>query len=366
MDVYVLAAAMHPASRRIADKRLEEVVYDTTAAALGEAGLERDQIEQVTIAACDELDGRSISSMLLAMPAGAYLKDEIKCTDNGLVGLCLSAMRMQSGLFDLGLAVSWCKPSIAPVEEVMRARAEPFFTRPVGLNMSIADGLFAQAQCAAHGITEDEATEAVLTLVGKAARNPRAVPGPLPSAEGIARSPYVAHPLRRGHQAPLSDGAVALVLASGDWLHRHPEVMPLARIAGLGWSIDGYALGGERLSALASFEAARDRALGMAGIDLDELDVIELDSQTGYHDAACRRRLDGADPAALSPSGGAFAQNPYFCTGLVNAAESLLQVTGRAGPVQRPGAARGGALAAAHGGYGFAQQGNVFAVFEGG
>ena len=81
MEVYVLGVAQHPAAERVADKRLEEMVFDTTRAALDDAAIERRRIDHVTIAACDELDGRSISSMLLAAPAGAYLKDENKCTD---------------------------------------------------------------------------------------------------------------------------------------------------------------------------------------------------------------------------------------------------------------------------------------------
>ena len=95
MDIYVLGLAMVPARKRIADERLEEIVFSVTRAALDNAGVERAQIEQVTLAACDELDGRSISSMLLAMPAGAYLRDEMKCTDSGLTGLCLEAMRKE-------------------------------------------------------------------------------------------------------------------------------------------------------------------------------------------------------------------------------------------------------------------------------
>ena len=67
------------------------------------------------------------------------------------------------------------------------------------------------------------------------------------------------------------------------------------------------------------------------------------------------------DPAALSPSGGSFSQNPYFCMGLVNAAEAVLQLSDGAGQVQRPGAR----WAAAHQTHGYAQQGNVVAIFEG-
>ena len=72
------------------------------------------------------------------------------------------------------------------------------------------------------------------------------------------------------------------------------------------------------------------------------------------------RALDINDESKISPSGGAFAQNPLVCTGLVGAVEAVLQVSGRAGPVQRAGVKR----AAAHSTHGFAQQGNVVACFE--
>ncbi len=361
MDVYVLGVAVEPPRLEITGRRLEEIVFDVTRAALHEAGIERAEIDHVTIAACDELDGRSISSMLLAMPAGAYLKDEIKCTDSGLTGLCLGAMRMVSGFGDLGLVVSWNKNSTSPFENVMSSRAEPFYLRPIGMNAAVADGLFASAVMHAHGIGEDEATEAVIAQCRRAARNPRGLGGPVPAGPAIKASPYLATPLRKGHQAPLSDGAAAFVLATGAWLARHPTAQPLARLAGLGWSVDSYALGEARLSGLGSFRNAFERALGMAELDYGDLDAVELDAQTGFHAAAYAQALKEVDPDALSPSGGAFAQNPYFCTGLVNAAEAVLQVARRAGPVQVPGAA----LAAAHGQHGYAQQGNVVAIFEG-
>lgn len=360
MDVYVLGLAIYPARRRVTGERLEEMVFSVARAALDDAGVEREQIEQVTLAACDELDGRSISSMLLAMPAGAYLRDEMKCTDSGLTGLCLGATRLSAGDHGLGLVVSWNKSSIAPFEDVMRMRAEPFFTRPIGLNAAITDGLFASAIGAAHGITEVDARDAVLAGYAQTVRNPRSARLPMPSAASINASPYVAAPLRAGHCAPRTDGAVAMVLASADWVARNPAE-PRARVAGLGWSVDSYNLGGERLTALKSFRDACGLAQRMAGIAGHALDVFELDCQTGFHAAAFRHALPDHDPASLSPSGGAFAQNPYFCAGLVNAAEAVLQVSGDAGPVQRPRAR----WAAAHQSHGYAQQGNVVAIFEG-
>jgi acetyl-CoA acetyltransferase len=361
MEVYVLGMATHSPAECIADKRLEEMVFDTARAALDDAHLTRDEIDHVTIAGCDELDGRSISSMLLSAPAGAYLRDEVKCTDSGLTGLCLGAMRVASEILDIGLVVSWSKSSKAPVEDVMRMRCEPFFTRPIGLNMAISDALFAQAVSAEFGFGNDEPSEAVVRAYQRASRNPRGMQRPVPERSDIESSPFIATPLRRAHCAPLTDGAAVFALASGRWLARRPHIEPLARIAGLGWRTAGYSLGRERLAGMTGFRDAFQDAFGKAGVSgPGQLDVIELDSQTAYHALAFERSLPGANPQALSPSGGPFAQNPYFCAGLVNATEAVLQVSGQAGPVQVQGARR----AAAHGMHGFAQQGNVVAIFE--
>jgi acetyl-CoA acetyltransferase len=361
MDVFVIGQAVHAPAARIGGKRLEEVVFDTAHAALADAGVSRAQIDHVTIAGCDELDGRSISSMLLAAPAGAQLRDEMKCTDSGLTGLCLAAMRIESGIFDIGLLVSWSKPSTAPLEDVMRMRCEPFYTRPIGLNMGITDGLFAQAAGAKYDFDEFDADEAVLDAYRRAAANPRGMNHAVPGVEAIATSPYIATPLRQAHQAPITDGAVAMVVASDRWLKRNPRARPLAQVAGIGWRNEEYDLSADRLAGLTGFRASLDDALKMAGqTNAAGLDLIELDSQTGFHELAFRAVLNGNAPAAISTSGGAFAQNPYFCTGLVNAAEAVLQLSDQAGPIQISSIKR----AAAHGSHGFAQQGNVAVVLE--
>jgi acetyl-CoA acetyltransferase len=338
------------------------MVFDTAKAALDDARVFRDDLDHITIAASDELDGRSISSMLLSAPAGAYLKDEIKCTDSGLVGLCLETMRIESGRFHLGMISSWNKSSKAPFEDVMRMRCEPFYTRPIGLNMSIADGLFAQGVSYALRISSGELDSAVHASYTRASKNERGMRRPIPSPEEIHSAPYVSVPLRKVQQAPVTDGAVSMVVCSGEWLEKHAGRKPLARLSGISWRVDDYQLSGKRLSSLDGFRNTFEKALSMSGLsDASQLDVIELDSQTAFHDVAYRRVIRGADRTNISPSGGPFAQNPYFCTGLVHAAEAVLQVSGRAGGVQVKGARR----AAAHGTHGFAQQGNAVAIFEG-
>ena len=361
MDVYVIGLALHPPAKRIIDKRLEEMVYETTRAALDDAGVSRGELDSVVLASSDEFDGRSISSMLLAMPAGAYLKDEIKVADDGAMGLCLSAARIRSGDFHLGVVASWCKSSKTDVEGFMRQKCDPFFTRPLGLNSTVTDALFAQAITERWGIELREVNERVVAAYQRASRNPRGMNHPVPTQSEVSDSPYESTPLRQAHRAPMTDGAVSLVMASGAWVDRHRDCRPMARLAGVGWATDGYQLGRERLSGMHSARIAWNMAMEQAGLaSAAEADVVEIESQTGFHEAAYVRAFGLDDHPGLSPSGGPFAQNPYFCSGLINMAEAVLQVSGRAGPVQREGARR----AIGHGCHGFAQQGNIVAVFE--
>ena len=362
MDVYVMGVAVHPAADVIGDLRLEEMAYRTARAALDDAGIERRQIDHVTLAASDEIDARGISSMLLAAPSGAYLKDEMRVTDSGMTGLHLGAMRAGSGDLQLGLVVSWNQSSVGPLEDIARMRAEPFFLRPIGLNFAIADALFANAMAQDHGVTEDSVAERVRLRMAAAAKNPRAVQRKLPSIAEIAGSPLLAHPLRSGHRAPVTDGAVAMVLASGDWVRANPGKRPLARIAGAAWRVDRFQFDAERLDGLKVFDETLREVLSRTGLaSVDELDIIELEAQNAWIDVTLVKALKAGIRVSISPSGGAWAQNPYFCTGLVNAAEAVLQVSGRAGAHQVDGARR----ALAHGSSGFAQQTHGFVVMEG-
>lgn len=362
MDVYVMGVAIHPAADAIGDLRLEEMAYRTARAALDNAGVERREIDHLTLAASDEIDARGISSMLLAAPSGGYLKDEMRVTDSGLTGLHLGAMRAAAGHLQLGLVVSSNQSSVVPLEDIARMRGEPFFLRPVGLNFAIADGLFAGAVAGRYAISAATAAERVLERMRSAARNSRAVARTLPRHDDIAGSPCLAYPLRAGHRAPVTDGAVAMVLASGVWLRAHPQHRPLARIAGMAWGVDRYQLDAERLAGLDIFRSGLDDVLSRAGLEsVDELEVVELEAQNAWADVAFSQALGASARVSVSPSGGAWAQNPFFCTGLLNAAEAALQVAGQAGGHQVDGARR----ALAHGVSGFAQQTHGFVVMEG-
>lgn len=359
MDTYVLGLALSPPNAALRTQRTEELAFETVRAALADAGVGRTELDHVTLATSDEMDGRSISSMLMAMPSGAYLKDELRVTDSGLTGLLMGALRIASGRFHLGLVVSWSHTSQIDVDDLTRMRAEPFVLRPIGLNGVIADALFAGAVQRSLGLDETAVAGRIAQRRQQAARNPRALRRT--PAQPPADAEPLAWPLSRGHVAPASDGCVVFVLASGQWLARHPQHRALARVAAVASAVDSYRLDAERLGGMALFGRTLDDLLQRAGRSPDAaIDVLEMEAPTGWHDLAIERHLAGRRVAELSPSGGVWAQNPLFCSGLVNAAEAALQVAGRAGAVQVEGAG----FAVAHGSHGYAQQAHTFAAFE--
>jgi len=167
--------------------RLEEMAWRTSRAALESAGVSRRQLDSVTLGACDEMDGRPISSMLMTAPAGGYGIDEIKVSDSGATALALAYARVLAGESHLGLVVSWCKTSKTDMGSVFRLRGDPFFTRPLGIDDTVADALFAQAAAAEFDAGVDEANGRVLDAYTRAARNPRGIRHGVPTRKGEVR-----------------------------------------------------------------------------------------------------------------------------------------------------------------------------------
>jgi 3-oxoadipyl-CoA thiolase len=104
-----------------------------------------------------------------------------------------------------------------------------------------------------------------------------------------------------GNASGLNDGAAALLLAS-ETACRNMQAQPLARIAGIGVA------GAEpRIMGIGPVEAS-EKALKMAGIHLNQIDVIELNEAFAAQVLACTRKMGLADDdPRINPNGGAIA-----------------------------------------------------------
>lgn len=376
--VAIIGVGMLPIKEKINNLRLEELVFKTAKMALDDAGVSRDQLDSIVLGASDEIDGRSISSMLLAAPAGAFLKDEIKVTDSGLHALNLGYLRIASGLHHLSLVISWSKSTKAPFENIMNMRWDPFIHREMGLNHTTSIGLMASSYISKYGISNDIPAEVVVKNRENGCNNNMAHLRESVTKDEVLSSDFISYPVRELEMAPLSDGAVAMVIASPEYVKNNDLVNEPIWIKGIGWATDSYYLGQRKLEYSDSLEKAASKAYKMANIDSPtQIDVFEIEDQTPYHELIAyealglcekgmaytliqdgRTKIDGDLP--VNPSGGAICSNPYVCTGLVRVAEAYLQLSNRAEGHQVQGAR----LALAHGTNGFASQGNSVVILS--
>jgi len=297
---------------------LTELVFEATAAALADAGLRRADIDGVCLAASDQLDGRAISSMQLAGPAGGFLKDEIKIGDDGALAFATAVLRIEAGADRRVLAVSWTKESESSLGTALGVNAEPVYARPAGLHPLVA---------------EAAVTTAFLD---------RAV---LPAPDGDAAD-FACWPLRHDDFPPLTDAAVALVVGEG--------AGPV-EVAGLAWETEVPDPTARRLTPEAAVAAVAARASAEAGVVLDGSVVIETTDRTPYRLAMTLAGLGvDAGNANVNPSGGLRASNPIYAAGLERVAHAALAVRA------------GAPVAVAHSSYGYAGQGQFVTVLRAG
>ena len=126
-----------------------------------------------------------------------------------------------------------------------------------------------------------------------------------------------------GTSSPLTDGAVALLVCSGDYARTH-GLAPLARLRSV--AVAGC---GPEVMGMGPVGATR-KALARAGISARELDVVELNEAFASQAIACLREL-GLDEARVNLDGGAIALgHPLGATGarITGKAAQLLQREG--------------------------------------
>jgi hypothetical protein len=270
----------------IAEDSLETMIFRAATAALADAGRRRDDLDGIVLAASDQTDGRAISSMLTAGPAGAYLNDEINAASSPGHALALGYMQILAGTHRCVLVSTWGKSSeaaggSAPAE---RLSAEPFFERDGGLS----DLAAAAMQAEAHRRPDPErGAEAAARVVVKNRAGA--------SAAQVAASPLVAAPLRELELAPEIDRSFSLLLERADRDATAP------RLAGVGWRADLGRTGERDLVALPHLAAAARDAYQRAGIE----DPAAVVASWHVHDYTPDAEILAYAPLGVCAAGGA-------------------------------------------------------------
>ena len=272
--VYVRGTAVHR-SWSDPSSSLPELIFATTRAALADAGLTAADVDSVVLSAHDLVDGRSLSNMVTAPAAAAYLKDEVRIGDDGAQAFLLATARVRSGASQVSVVAAWGRASEADVDAVSHALFDPFLTRPLGLTEV--------------GVSAMRATAALSRYPDYSSWRERAASRRASCGVGTGRRPPRAVPLRE-EELPVWSDVVTCAVLSGS-----PGPV---RVVGAGASTEPYDIGDRDLLGLPALRQATERALRAPGWSVDDADVLEIDGLTLFDEALALEAV-GAAPAGL-------------------------------------------------------------------
>lgn len=225
---------------------------------------------------------------VLAKPGAAWSKPS-ELVDTALGWRLVNPrMRALDG-GDATLSLGACTEKLARQLDITRADADAYACRSQAVaSTGWKEGWYDQeivAVPSASGVVATDQTVRVGTTV-EALANLR----PAFAVEGVCTA---------GNSSPLSDGASALVIASGQALKEY-GLRPRARV--LSYAVAGLAPSMFGLGPVPAIQ----RALQMARLDLADIDQVDINEAFAAQVLACAREL-GLDPYVLNRGGGAIA-----------------------------------------------------------
>ena len=355
--VAICAVAQTKFESNMWDVRIQGMLWEVVKGVRQQTGLDFGEggIEAAVTVSDDVFDARTISDAAITDVVGAHFQSEEKVASDGAQGVYYAAATVLSGHHDVVLLAGHCKESQAASRNIVTHLAfDPFYTRPVGLDYLNAAALQAQAYMGKSGVTEDQLADLAVRSREWAAKNPVAQRTEAITREQAMESPMLADPIREAFMYPVSDGAIAMILASEE---RAKEITDKpVWVTGLGNCHDSFFLGERDLAGNFALERAAKRAYGMAGVDdaKTAFDAVEIADQYAHQLPQYAEGLglceageggewladNGPDTRNVNRSGGMLAGNPLILGGLARAAEGVIQLRGEAGERQVPDARR--------------------------
>ena len=220
-------------------------------------------------------------------------------------------IKIMTGEVDTALVYGFGKSSAGNLRKILSMQLDPYLVTPLALDSVSLAGLQARLGLDAGKWTSEEMAAVAARSRAAAESNPNTqLSGHVDINELLAR-PFVADPLRAHDCAPITDGAAAVVLASGDRARELCE-RP-AWITGIEHRIDSPNFGARNLTVSPSTTAS---ARAATGGDVGGIDVAELHGPFTHQELILREAIGLSDATRINPSGGPLSGNPMFSAGL--------------------------------------------------
>jgi len=347
-----------------------DLVREAVQAALENTNITMKDIDGIVYGSMPSMmEGVAMTHFYFADALRAVGMPMMKTETCGTTGMSLAHTGyywIASGMADVVMVVGSEKMYEGDSQATMSTVMEPYYLRYF---LAGAPGIFsmqAQEYMSKYNIPEEKVRDAAARISvdhhKDAFDNPYAHIKVDLSMDDVKNSRIITYPIRLWDVCPNSDGACAVIMASGKKAKKMSK-RP-AWIKGLGFCGDEYWYGdSDKISWECATEAVK-QAYDMAGIKnpRKELDVAEVYNPFTFVELlhyecfgfcgpgeACDLALKGvfsrSGELPCDPSGGTLCTNPIGATALIRVAEAAMQVSGNAGAHQIPGAK----LAFAHG-----------------
>ncbi|MFF9766284.1 beta-ketoacyl synthase N-terminal-like domain-containing protein [Streptomyces sp. NPDC014636] len=349
-----------------------DMVREAGGAALADAGIAYEDVEQVPIGYCFQPSTAGQRAVYELGLTGVPVYNVNNNCATGATALMLARQLVEGGACDCVLALGFERMKKGALGG--GADGGDFAASPVARHygiMAARHGFAAApptaqifAAAAREHMEKYGTTEAQLAAVAAknhrhSAHNPYAQFRDVYDVEDILAARTVHHPLTKLQCSPTSDGAAAAVVVSERFAQQR-SLTGLAEIAGQAMTTDteeSFASGscvdvvGQPLS-----RAAARQAYERAGLGVEDVDVIELHDCFSVNELLTYEALGMCAPGesgglaesgattyggrwVVNPSGGLISKgHPLGATGLAQTAELVWQLRGEAGERQVPGA----------------------------
>ncbi|MFC8723917.1 lipid-transfer protein [Streptomyces bacillaris] len=355
-----------------------DMVREAGTAALADAGVRYDQVEQVPVGYCFQPSTAGQRAVYGLGLTGVPVYNVNNNCATGSTALMLARQFVAGGGSDCVLAVGFEKMARGSLGGSSGSGGGDFAASPVARHYGI--------MAAAHGFTDAPptaqifgnaarehmerygTTPAQLAAVGAknhrhSVNNPYAQFQDPYTVEEVLASRTVHDPLTKLQCSPTSDGAAAAVVVSERFVERHGLGERAVEIAAQAMTTDTEAsfASGTCIDAVGTpmSRAAARQVYAASGLGPGDLDVIELHDCFSVNELLTYEALglcgegesgklveSGATTYGgrwvVNPSGGLISKgHPLGATGIAQAAELTWQLRGEAGPRQVPGARTG-------------------------
>jgi acetyl-CoA C-acetyltransferase len=322
-----------------ADMSSDELVFVAASAALKDAGVDRGELDAVSVASIDAYDGITISNGWTAPAGGGYGKDATRIQGGGVAAVMSAYASILSGAAELALVAGG--DSVRFDDTVTsNASYDVFFNRPIPLFNVSSYALLATSLLRSGAATEDDFAMVAAKNYRDGAGNRWAHVRAGYSIGDVASSPMTCWPLRALEIAPCSKGACALVLAS-ERKARELSDNPVWITGIAGGSTPCFGSWAETME-MKGLRRAITRSYRMAGIGnpAKDVDTFEIFSPAAPFELAYYEPLglcgkggalellrggitSGSGALPVNPSGGALCTNPGNCGGVYRVASAL-------------------------------------------